>query len=140
VEWWFREAWLERQSMLIAAGLAVLCIAGVALYGFRSGLQTAPPSTILLASYRGADQAQIAQAPAGRPLDLRIDGAGIPNPERCRVELVNAVGDVQWNGNLTVAGSQLQANVPERLKAGQYWVRIYGSDNSLLREFGLRVN
>ena len=134
-----RDAWVERQSMVVAVGLAVICVAAVAVYGFRSGLQPVVPSTVLLASYRGGDPSQMAQAPAGRPLDLRIDSVGIPSPERCRVELVNATGDVQWNGGLTLVGSQLQASVPERLRAGQYWVRIYASDNSLLREFGLHV-
>ena len=140
VAWWLEGAWRSHQPALLATCLAVLTVAALATYGWRSGLATSSISSpVLLASYRGAEASQMAKAPAGRPLDLRMNRTDVPDPEHCRLEVVNAMGVPQWSGKVTVNGSQLLAEVPQRLRAGQYWVRIYTSDNTLLREFGLRL-
>ena len=137
--WWMQSFWEGHQAAVAGAALALACVTGVVAYGWMNGRAPLVPSAVMLASYRGAENFQQVQAPAGRPLELHINGTDIPSPELCRVELVNATGQFEWSGKLTGA-ENLLASVPKALAAGQYWVRVYAPDNTLLREFGLRLN
>ena len=137
--WWIESFWEGHQVGLAGAALALVCVTGVVAYGWMSGRASLVPSTVMLASYRGAENFQV-QAPAGRPLELHINGTDIPSPKLCRVELVNAAGQFEWGGKLTGEAENLLASVPKALAAGQYWVRVYTPDNTLQREFGLRLN
>ena len=82
----------------------------------------------------------MARGPAGRPLELAMDASGIGNGVRCRVEVVTASGESAWNGASNPEGGKLLARVPQGLRSGSYWVRLYAPGDELVREFGLRLD
>ena len=93
------------------------------------------PVAVSLSSLRGFDP--LAPAPAGKPLDLSIDSPDLGPGRQYRVELVDSAGAPVWKGAVTEADGKLVAHMPEPLRTGVYWVRLYGADQELLREFGL---
>ncbi len=71
-----------------------------------------------------------ASAPAGRALDLRLDGGGV------RLEIVNASGQIAWQGPLQAAGEQAAAPGQRR---GAYLVRVRSRAGELRREYRLEI-
>jgi hypothetical protein len=51
--------------------------------------------------------------------------------------VVDAAGYPVWNGGVTGRDGKLVATIPKPLASGVYWVRLYGTDSDLLREFGI---
>lgn len=130
---------------LIAAAAGILLVfASHPMQGPVKRAERAAVSVELLA-LRGAPGAVRAQAE--RPLDLIMDLTGLPEAkdlnrseaEKYRVEIVNAVGELTWKGEVARSQGSLSAHLMNGLKAGQYWVRLY-SRGALLREFGLRAD
>jgi hypothetical protein len=127
----------EALRNVAAGGLLGVLILTMLVITWKPEKSAAAPVT--LASFRGADSTLMAHAPARQPLDLAIDAVDIPATDGYRIEIVNAMGKPAWNGPLSSGGGKLTALVPIRLGAGIYWVRLYGSDMELLREFGLSL-
>lgn len=115
------------------SGLAIVLLAALAFWPSRR----APSSTVQLVALRGDDTAAIAHARGG-PLDLVIDVSDLPGVAKFRLEVVNAAGRRQWDGEANPADGKLTVLLPKALGRGTYWVRLSGSDGELLREFGLR--
>lgn len=90
-----------------------------------------------LMAERGASQGTAA---AGRPLDLRLEAAGL---NAKWLELVDAQGSRLHSGEVSVSNGSVRRTVPA-LAAGQVWIRLYTQpppfpDTPPLREFGLAV-
>jgi len=125
-----------------AIGL-MLVVSGGAMVWWR--MQPAPETvTTTLAAFRGGDSATFAHAPAGKPLDLVIDGTSLPAASAYRLQIVNASGKHVWSGAAVASGEKLSAHVSGGLRTGVYWVRLYApqtpGEAGLLREFGLRLD
>ena len=79
--------------------------------------------------------------PEGRPLDLRMDTADIPQGP-VDVEVVDAAGAHVWNGHALVSSEKADVKLPEIRKAGTYFLRFYptgSKEHELLREFRFEV-
>ena len=113
-----------RWNAVAAAGILLTCL--TVLLSWRSPL--AEPQTIMLNAYRG----EASQAPAGQPLDLKIDLRELPPAEAYRVEVVDATGRRVWFGGTP-------ARLTKGLSPGSYWVRLSTDTGEQLREYGLSV-
>ncbi len=97
----------------------------------------APESVGLLVAERGAT---LATAPSQRPLDLRLDAAGL---SARWLEIVNAQGLRLQSVPISVANGLVIHRAPP-LPQGQVWIRLYAEPSPQpltvpLREFSLRV-
>jgi anti-sigma factor RsiW len=125
-------------SLLVAAGLLFLGAVGLE-WGAKWNeiLHTAEPTfAINLVANRGGGID--AKAPAGRPLTLQLDLAGLPPEASFRLEMVDGVGKRVWQGAVISQGSQAVASVP-KMASGTYFLRTYAPSGKLLREYGLEV-
>jgi hypothetical protein len=118
---------------------ALLAAGVIAVLALRTQAPNDAREPVQLAALRGVGTDQINHAHSGKLLDLNIDLTGLPAAERYRVEIVNAAGHGEWNGEVAASPNVLSLQLPKRLKSGQYWVRLY-SANELQREFSLRVD
>jgi hypothetical protein len=99
--------------------------------------QQAPvsPVTVTLSSLRAANP--LSPAPAGKPLNLSIEAPDLVSGKYYRIEVVDAAGNLAWKGPVTESAGKLIATISIPLGNGVYWVRLYGTNSELLREFGL---
>jgi len=116
-----------RWNAAAAAILLLTCL--TALFSWRN--PSGDPKVIELQAYRGVSAIQ-AKAPAGRPLDFRIDLKSVAPARGYRVEVVDATGRRVWFGGTP-------ARLSPGLSAGDYWVRLATDAGEPLREFGLHV-
>ena len=121
------------------SSLAPLLVLGIlALLMIRPSFQQPPtPVSVSLSSLRGFDP--LSRAPAGKPLQLRIEAPDLGAGKEYRVELVDADGGQVWKGAVMETDGKLVAAMSKPLGTGVYWVRLYGAHSELLREFGLSV-
>lgn len=117
----FRKSGL-RWNAAAAAILLFTCL--TALLSWRTPL--GEPATIVLDAFRGA----AIEAPAGRPLDLKIDLKDVRPAAGYRVEVVDATGHRVWFGGTP-------ARLTKGLSPGVYWVRLSTDTGESLREYGL---
>lgn len=117
-----------RRNAAAAAVLLLMCLTG--LLSWRN--PPSDPTTIALEAYRAGGPSALAQAPAGRPLDLQIDLKDLPPASRYRVEVVDTNGRRVWFGGTP-------ARLTKGLPAGTYWIRLFAESGELLREFGLQA-
>jgi hypothetical protein len=113
-----------RRNMAAAAVLLLTCL--TALLSWRS--PSGEPKTIVLDAYRGA----ASEAPAGKPLDLKIDLNDVRPTQGYRVEIVDSAGRRIWFGGTP-------ARVTNGLAPGIYWVRLSTDTGEALREYGLKA-
>ena len=112
-------------------GMALLLAAAMILASVLLIRGRAPaPFAVSLAATRGV--APTAHAPAGVPLALHLDVAGLPASASYRVEMVDGNGKQVWHGNFP--GGPAKA-----LASGIYFVRLYSPTGDLLREYGLEI-
>ncbi len=131
--------WLWRPAPVMAvSGAAVLLIAAVI---WNAGRYGGGPATVMLQAVRG-DASASPHAPAGRPLVLKLDAKGLPAFASYRVEVVDSSGVALFERAVERQSGDISTAVPERLKSGRYWVRLYepNATGSLLREYGLSVD
>lgn len=122
-----------------ASAWTALIAASIALVIFVTPRITpAPYIDIQLQSARGPGGG-ITTATAGRPLRLHINVSQLSVQPRFHVEIADARGGVVWQSTPQLSNSQLIAPVDKKLSRGGYWVRLYGAQSQLLREFGLRL-
>lgn len=121
--------------MAVAAAAALLVAAGVAMRSPGS-----PPSAadVPLEANRGPMAAH-SQAPAGRPLVLRMDIAELAPQAGCRVEVVDEQGRRLWDGPAVLLDGRLAVTVSKPFSPGRYYVRLYSPSSELLREYGLET-
>jgi len=97
--------------------------------------ETAAPFVVNLSSLRGSSPP--APTPAGQPLRLTIDQPDLTPTNEYSVDVVDASGSSVWKGVVSDVDGKLVTTLPRPLVRGVYWVRLYGSNSELLREFGL---
>jgi len=107
-----------------AAILLLTCLTALLSWRTPSG----EPRTVVLDAYRGA----VSEAPAGPPLDLKIDLKEVPRAAGYRVEIVDAAGRRVWFGGTP-------ARLTRGLSPGVYWVRLSTDTGEPLREYGLNA-
>jgi len=137
--WWAPGAKLAASNLAWGAALAAAILVAILLWPSPAAQQPAP-TAIALASFRGSNDRNMARGPAGRPLELALDAAGIGNGVRCRVEVVTLSGETAWDGASNPEDGKLLAHVPKGLRSGSYWVRLYAPGDELIREFSLRLD
>jgi hypothetical protein len=121
----------------VLALTAMMVLAAVFLLPRFSDPALGPAAAVpvVLAATRGAPGGT---APAGKPLLLRLDASGLEGSAYA-VEVV----DVDGAPVLEAAGrrekDQIVVASARPFAAGMYWVRLYGAEHELLREYGLRV-
>ncbi len=114
-----------------AAAAAVLLLMSLsALFSWRT--TGGDPKPVVLESYRAGSPSTMPQAPAGQPLDLKIDLRDLPTASGYRVEVVDSSGRRVWFGGTP-------ARLTKGLAPGTYWIRLFTESGELLREFGLRA-
>ena len=119
----FRDPGL-RWSGLAACLILLTCMG--ALLSWRRPM--AEPQVVVLDAYRGA----ASEAPAGQPLDLKIDLKDVANAVGYRVEVVDATGRRVWFGGTP-------ARLAKGLSPGVYWIRLSTDGGEPLREYGLSI-
>jgi hypothetical protein len=136
----FRESWIPfqiRPAMALSlCGVLVLAV-GIGLLRPSHQPSNLPVALITLTSFRGETTAT---AGPEQPLDLEISLSDIPLAASYRLEVVTTSGDSAWKGTPEMMAGKLVSHVPKGLTKGVYWVRLFGSDAALIREFGLRVD
>lgn len=131
--------WLARPARLAAAAGLTVLLAG-AVVAWRAGQRSAPVFSVYLQAVRG-EGALGARAPVNRPLQLRLDPAGLPALKSCRVEIVDTRGATVLEAAARWDAGVITVEVTRRLAAARYWVRLYepGPRRTLLREFALAI-
>jgi hypothetical protein len=113
-----------RWNAAAAAILLLTCLTGLLSWRTPAG----EPKLVELTAYRGV----ASQAPAGQPLDLKIDLTDAPPASGYRVEVVDSTGRRIWFGGTP-------ARLAKGLSRGVYWVRLSTETGEPVREFGLTV-
>ena len=90
---------------------------------------------------RGAEGSLATSVSAGRQIRLRVDLSELPVHPAWRVDIADASGSIVYSTKVLAPVPSLTVPVKERLRPGQYWVRLYGPPDAAdpLREFGLEV-
>ena len=109
-----------------AAAAIILLTCLTALLSLRPSL--GEMQTVSLDAFRGG----ATEAPAGQPLELKIDLKDLPPAEGYRVEIVDATGKRVWFGGTP-------ARLTKGLSPGIYWVRLSTDNDQRLREYGLNI-
>lgn len=140
----FSQRWWGRLGRMAPAPKAVWAFAAAAIaltavYVPYTQLSRPPAEEVSLQAVRGMESRLSSQAAAGARLTLRIDLKELPPLAAARLEVVDAGGAAVWEGRSPVTGQRLAVTLPRPLPAGQYWVRLYGPEDRLLREFGLET-
>lgn len=129
-----RPGWLDTRTNLVPV-LALVILALVVVWTPKH--DASRPVEVSLSSLRGTNP--LSPAPAGKLLQLCIDVPDLLSGRKYGVEVVDAAGGPVWKGTVSDISGKLVATMSKPLADGVYWVRLYGSNSELLREFGLSV-
>jgi hypothetical protein len=121
----------NRTQLASMAALVILTL--VALWPHPP--EPSAPVPVSLSSLRGSNV--LAPAPAGKPLRLGIDQPDLVPTGVYRIQVVDAAGGPIWKGPVSDVDGKLVATLSQPLRKGVYWVRLYGADSEVLREFGI---
>jgi hypothetical protein len=146
---WFPVPRVPAVSLFLVAGMLLVALGAGIAWRWRS---VPVAATVQLAALRGGGvvggagarggggvSSNLAPGPADRPLDLAVNAASLPAAASYRLEMVDQSGRTFWTGEAKIAGAQLSAHVPSGPRPGIYWIRLYTTNNELLREFGMRL-
>jgi len=132
---WFR-------SMQISGSRIAWTVAFVAVAAVVVSIPARNPGSqaVSLAVTRGAESSVHAKAKV--PIMLQLDLTGLaPLSNEYVVEVVDSSGNSVGTYKARAPGDKLSVEIPKRLSAGQYWIRLRSSSKSdLLREFGLAID
>jgi hypothetical protein len=129
---WPRPAWL--------AGAAIAVTALLITRVWSPGPIHAPEiAIVLLQASRGIEGLSLAKAAAGQPVALTIDLREIPGASQYRFEIVDSRGRAELDSVVIPENGKIVQTLTKGLSAGRHYVRLYGPDGDLLREFSLRV-
>ncbi len=117
----------------VIAGSIAAAIAAAFLIASPFG--AAPAESVDLVALRGVEMARVH---AGNSAEFRIDAADLEDGTY-RIELVDGSGHPIWSGPVQASARHIRVAEPKPLSSGQYWVRLYSSQQTLLREFGLQA-
>jgi predicted anti-sigma-YlaC factor YlaD len=114
--------------------LAAVIVTMVSLPVWRpAGL--AEPVEVTLQAMRGAEGGE---APANRPLRLRLDLTGVRVDAGLSVQVVSRTGRPMGGGAATAEGGFARFVLETPPQAGQYWVRLMRGE-TIVREYSLPV-
>ena len=131
--WWSVLAGLPIRTSL--APITALVILALVVVWKQRPQETPTPVAVSLSSLRGPSP--LAPAPARKPLRLSFDLPDLVFSGTYRAEVVDTAGSPVWEGAISGVDGKLTATMSKPLRNGVYWVRLYGADSELLREFGL---
>ncbi len=123
----------HRMSLAPMVALFILALVVV----WKQPQETSAPVAVSLSSLRGLSA--LAPAPAGKPLRLIIVLPDLVSAVQYRAEVVDTAGSPVWEGAVSEVDGKLTATMSKPISHGVYWVRLYGTDSELLREFGMSV-
>ena len=127
-----RQGWLgARTNPVPVLALALLALVLV----WKHPQVASSPVAVSLSSLRGKNP--LSPAPAGKPLQLSVDMPDLPSGSKYGVEVVDSTGRPVWKSAVSDIDGKLVATMSKPLAGGVYWVRLYGTNSELLREFGL---
>lgn len=140
-----RESWWSRLRRAVGsapawapapvAAAAVLASIGIVFMWRQTPVMGVSP--VSLAAMRG-DNA-ITAVPANHLLELDLNATALEG-DSFRVDIVDAGGSRLWSrAGVRPESARLRVRTEIALDAGIHWVRIYGRDDRLLREFGLQA-
>lgn len=121
---------------MLAPAAATLAVA-VAVIVAPVSIREPGIEMVRLESARG--EAGIAKVKAGNRLHMNLDVRGLPTLASYRVELADENGGLVWTAFVKPSAQGLSVTTGKAVSEGQYWLRIHGSDGTLLREFGVRA-
>jgi hypothetical protein len=98
------------------------------------------PREVTLTANRGVETTVVSE---WLPLDLHLNARELPSGT-VNVEVVDAQGDKEWQGEATVENDQIHVKISRLTAAGQYYVRVYSQSandaaSELLREYSLHA-
>jgi hypothetical protein len=135
---WGKVRWgLRRLVQPVPAAAAIAALAGLLCWVWWPDSKAAAPAAVLLQAMRGPAE-NAASAPASRPLMLVLDVAGVPASPAYRIGLVDGSGKMVAGATARRSGTQIAFRIGP-LSRGRYWVRVYGAEREVLREYGLDV-
>lgn len=140
-KWRLADVLAAMRPAAVAVGIAaaLLCIYWLtgAWRPFSGG---SAPVAVVLQLVRGGAALE-ASAPAGKPLRLEMELAGLSAQTSYGLEIADAGGVVAWKTSVSPSNGKLAAMVPHNLSPGAYWVRLYATtaERELVREYGLGV-
>jgi hypothetical protein len=120
-----------RTSLAPALALVILALVVV----WQHPQEASAPIAVSLSSLRGTNP--LSPAPAGKLLQLHIDAPDLLSSREYGVQVVDSTGRPVWKGAVSDIDGKLVATMSKPLADGVYWVRLYGTNSELLREFGL---
>ena len=126
---------LANRTQLASLG-ALVVLALVAIWPHAP--EPSAPVPVSLSSLRGSSP--LAPAPIGKPLRLSIDQPDLVPTEEYRIQVVDAAGAMFWKGPVSDIDGKLVTTLSQPLGKGVYWVRLYGANSELLREFGMSAH
>jgi hypothetical protein len=116
------------------AAVALLAVAVVTLPLVRTSNQA--PVPVSLQTMRGT--ANLAIAPALRPLRLDLDLTGLAPAPVYNIELVAQTGEDVWNTTLKSEGAEVPVTIPAQ-RGGVYFVRVALPSGQTIREYALQI-
>lgn len=131
--------WLFGTPKIIwAMGLATAIVCVVTPLLRPGATLQRPPTEVSLTASRGSIQALVAHPQAGK-LTLKIDTSELLNLPAYQLQLVDAAGREIWSGPAPNLQQQIRVALPDPLRSGQYWVRLWTPEHIQVREFGLAI-
>jgi len=127
----FASAFRSRFAMAAMAIVLIAVVAGAFVY-LRSGAHLAPVATIELTAVRG----EMTEVEPARGFDLKL--TDVPAGS-FRVEVVDAVGSVEWEANAASRVGGMEVRVSRTLPSGAHFVRLYSAAGAMVHEYGFRV-
>jgi len=135
--------WIERlfqmPKLAWAFGLAAAAILILAGIGYPTLRRAPSPAVVVLEANRGAGGIDGIAAPARKPLELVLNLNGVTVLRTYRLQIVDAAGHAQFQSEVAAQDGKLQATIRKGFQAGAYFVRLYGPNQDLLREYALRI-
>lgn len=130
----WRNSFAQRWSGLALGG--ALAVAASIMLTFM--LRPNGSQTVELIARRGSEVS--GKARAGTPLRLELQAEGVL-PGTYSAEIADAAGNIVWRMPDTVLNPPFSVDVPVRLTAGRYWVRLFQSPERATpsREFSLQL-
>lgn len=120
-----------------AMALTAVALLAVLLRNSFTPPKPLEPFALALETRRGSE---MQHAPAGRRLALSLDAKGLPVFSSYTLELVDESGRVQLQSQVTGDQAIVRASLPEQLRRGTYFLRLYSPSKELLREYGLQID
>jgi hypothetical protein len=135
-----RRDWLR--SMLSSGYRVTWTVAFLAVAALVIMIPARNPGSqaISLGVTRGGESAVHAKAKVPIMLELDLTGL-VPSPDPYVIEVVDSSGNLVGTYKAPASGDKLAVKIPDRLSAGQYWIRLHSSpNNDMVREYGLAMD